>query len=252
MSNLFNKMWSKLVAVIVIVLFVVAFREMILTDSDVSTAFGALMGTLPFAKQVTDIICKVMKYRYAIPPITSASIIADFLKLAVMASIQPLIVGLLSLIFLKVPSGTYYEREEYMDGLSYRLKEMIITIISAPLIALAAAYLTSYVSNYLTATFGAWLSSILGVVSVVVMSAISIIPLLIGGVTIGTAILWRVAVTLLGKMATTMGTNAICLWIYLSIVGGLHSQTLVAVISLIVWLIVMDFALQCLKRAIVS
>lgn len=252
MSDLFNKVLSKLVAVIVIVLFVAAFRKMILTDSNVSTAFGALMGTLPFAKQITDVICKTMKYHYTVPSITAASVIADFLKLAVMACIQPLIVGALSLIFLKVPSGTYYEREEYMNGLSYRLKEMIITIISAPLIALAAAYLTTYISNYLAVNYGVWLSSILGVVSIIVMSAISIIPLLIGGVAIGTAILWRVAVTLLVKMAATMGTNTICLWIYLSIAAGLHSQVSALVIALIGWLIIMDFAVQCIKRAIVS
>lgn len=253
MSNLLNKMWSKLLALIVIVLFVVAFRDMILTDTEVSIAFGALMGTLPFAKQITDIICDIMKYQYTIPNITSTSIIADFLRLAVMASIQPIVIWILSLIFLKVPSGPYYEREEYMDGLNYRLKEMIITIITSPLIALVAAYLTSYISNYLTTNFGFWLSSIFGIVSVVVMSAISIIPLLIiGGITIGTAILWRVVVTLLGKMVITMGTNAICLWIYLSIVDGLYSQTFSAIIFLIAWLIIVDFGLQCLKRAIVS
>lgn len=252
MSNLFNKMWSKLLAVVVIVLFVIGFREMILTDSNVSTAFGALMGTLPFAKQVIDIICKVMKYQYAISSVTSTGLIGDFLKLAIMASIQPFIVGILSFLFLRVPSGTYYEREEYMNGTSYRIKEMIITIITAPLIALAAAYITSFVSNYLSRNFGGWLSSILGIVVVVIMSAISIIPLLMGGIALGTAILWRVVVTLLGKMATMMGTNVICLWIYLSIVCGFHTQTFIAIISLIVWLIIMDFAMQSIKRAIVS
>lgn len=64
-TNLSNKMWSRLlvVIVIVIVLFVVALREMIIMDSNGSMAFGSLRGTLPFAKQAADIICKVIKYQ---------------------------------------------------------------------------------------------------------------------------------------------------------------------------------------------
>ena len=221
MSNLFNKLGSKLLAFIVIVLFVVAFRERILTDHNAQVAFDELMGTLPFAKQITDVICKVMRYKYELSPKTPASVIEEFLKLAIMASVQPLAFRIFSCIILKVPSGTLYEREDYMDGLGYRLKEMIFTIISAPLIAVAAARLASHILEYLTVNFGGLLSSVLGVFSVVFMSAISIIPLLIGGITIGTAILWRVVVTLLGEMAITIGIDVICLWIYLSIINGL-------------------------------
>lgn len=252
MKNFFNKMLSKLLAIIVIILFIVIFREQILTDSDISSVFSALMSALPFAKQISDIICGVMKYQYTIPVITPSSIISDFLKLAIMASIQPLVVGFLSMIFLKVPAGTYYERDEYMDGLDYRCKELIVTIFSAPFIALAAAYITTYISNYLTMNFGKLLSQILGIVSIIIMSLISIIPLIIRGLGVGTAILWRVVVTLLGKMATTMGTNAFCLWIFLSIVGGFRSQTSIAIFFLIVWLIIMDSFMQFIRRVIVS
>lgn len=252
MTGTISKVFSKLVAIIVILMFVLVFREMILTDKDVSTAFGGLMGALPFAKQITDVVCKVMKYQDSVPAITANSLIADFLKLAVMASIQPPVIALLSRMFLRVPDGSYYEREEYMKGFGYRMKEMVITILSSPLLALLAAHLTTLISDYLTANFGAWLSGLLGVLSVAVMTLISTIPLCIAGLTVGAALVWRVAVTLLGKMATTMGTNVICLWIYLSIAGGLSSQTLAGVFSLIIWLVIMDIGMQMIKQAIVA
>lgn len=252
MSELFGKLISKLLAVVIIILFVIGFREMILTDSDAATAFGAIMGTLPFAKLIVDTLSRIMKFQNSIPIITSASLISDFLRLAVMACIQPLIVGIFSLLFLRVPAGSVDERETYMKGAGYKVKELLITVITAPFIALAASWLTAYISDYLTANFGIIVSGILGIAVVLVFSLISIIPLLIGGVALGTAVMWRLLVTLLSKMASTFVTNAICLWIYIVFTGGIEEQKLISVLSLIIWLIVMDFALQCLKKVIVS
>ena len=53
MSKIINKGISKIVAVIVIVLLASSFRKM-MSDEEFYTAFGGLMGTLPFAKQITD------------------------------------------------------------------------------------------------------------------------------------------------------------------------------------------------------
>lgn len=44
MSKLFDKFLTKMLAVIVIIVFIIGFREMILTDDDTATAFGALHG----------------------------------------------------------------------------------------------------------------------------------------------------------------------------------------------------------------
>ena len=102
MSRILNKTTSKLLAILVIVLFIIGFRETIITDKNVSAAFGGLMKTLPFCKEISDVICKVLKYQNEIPDLTPAKFIADFLKLAVMAAIQPFAVGLLTMLFLKV------------------------------------------------------------------------------------------------------------------------------------------------------
>lgn len=252
MSTLFNKLISKLLAIMVIVLFVVGFREMILTDSNVSTAFGELMGVLPFAKLITDAICKVMKYQYTIPGISVSSVFTDFLRLAVMACIQPFLVGILSAIFLQIPNGDYYQREEYMDSLGYRSKEMLLTIISAPMIALAASYISAGICDFINTNFSTFGAVLSGIITSIIVVGLSLIPLLAVGVSIGTAIAWRLLVTLSAKMVTTFMTNAICLWIYLSFMRGIQKQIVVSIFSLIIWLIIMDFGMQCLRRAVVS
>ena len=105
MSKLFDKFLTKMLAVIVIIVFIIGFREMILTDDNTATAFGALMGMLPFAEVVTDVICKILRYQYEIPVISTASVWTDLIRLALMACLQPIIVGLLTAMFLPLPAG---------------------------------------------------------------------------------------------------------------------------------------------------
>lgn len=246
------KVWSKLIALIVIVLFVVGFKELILTDDNVSTAFGGLMGNLPFAKQITDIIGKYLKYQIKVPPITPVKFIDDVLKLAIMALIQPLATRFLSFLFLRVPAGTIDEREKYMDGFTYKVKEMIINIISAPVIAVLAAYITSAISTQITAHFKDIYATILGIISVIIMTGISVIPLLLSGIAFGTALLWRIVITILSKMAITTITNALCLFIYIAITNDMHSEAVGCIFALIVWLIITDVGISFLKRSIAS
>ena len=86
-SKIINKGISKIVAVIVIVLLASSFRKM-MSDEEFYTAFGGLMGTLPFAKQITDIVCKILKYQNNIPVFSNVTILEDILKLAIMAFLQ--------------------------------------------------------------------------------------------------------------------------------------------------------------------
>lgn len=255
MSHLVNKLISKLMILFVVILFIAGFKQSILTDASVSAVFGRLMGSLPFAGLLADVICKIMKYNYEIPLITSSRVVSDFLKLAVMACIQPLITGFFSLLFLRLPPETDGDpdaQEKYMNSLPYKCKEALLTIISAPLIALAAAYLTTSISDYLNQSFGPIMSVVFGVLAVIGISAVSLIPLLVGGVTIGVAILWRLVVTLLSKMATTFMTNALCLWIYAAFLSAEGSQILISIFALAFWLIVADFAVRNIQRVIVS
>lgn len=251
MSKSVDKLISKLFAVLIIVIFIAVFKDLIINDSGVSAAFGALMGVLPFAKQISDVICKLMKYQTSIPPFTPEKFIFDFLKLAIMASIQPLAVRWLSRLFLKVPKGSIEEQEEYMEGASFRIKELIIAVLTAPLIAFVAARITTSAMDYLNSNAGALVTSIIGVIATLAITFISVAPLVIlGGLTMGKALLWRVSITLVGKMLTTTGISALCIWLYLAITGGYHAQIFASIISLVVFMLIMEFALNCIKRTI--
>ena len=247
-----GKLVSKLFAVFMVILFIAVFRSMIINDPSVSAAFEGLISALPFAEPISEAVCKFLQISNTIKPITAFDLISDFLKLAVMAAIQPLCVSILTAMFLPVPDGDWYDREEYMDSMGYRMKEMLVTFLTAPLIALLAAQITTMISGYISSQFGSLVSPLLGIVSVGVFTALSIIPLFMAGLSLGTALIWRLCITFLMKMATTMGINIICIWLYFAIAGGIPGQTFASIISLFIWLAIMDFALQCLQRVIVS
>ena len=261
MSKLFDKLVSKILAVIVVVLFVAAFREMILTDSSTSTVFGALMGTLPFAKVIVDAVCKILKYRYEIPVLSASGTVNDLLRLAVMAFLQPIVMGPLTRIFLPIPRQnqilatslrSYEMAEAYMNSPRYRIKELLLKIISAPLLALAASWITAWIFEFIQNSFGGVATIFLGLVSVILLGALSLGPLVMSGVAVGTAIAWRILITFGSKMITTFGTNVLCLAIYVAILGGVSHQVAMTVAALIIWLIFMDFGVKSLQKAIVG
>ena len=255
MSKLFGSLMSKLVGLFVIILFVVAFKESILTDSNVSNAFGGLMEALPFSKIIVENICQIMKFNYEFPSMSATNFGTDIMKLLIMACIQPLFVSLLSTIFLRMPSSIDIDTdtaETFMSRPGYKIKEMIVTIISAPLLAIIASWLTTWIFDFFTNTFNNVVAVILKIVSVVLIGGISLTPLMVAGTAIGTAIVWRLLVTVGAKVVSTFVTNIICLWIYIALHTGVSSQIFGAIISLVVWLFAMDFAIKCLQKAVVG
>lgn len=253
MSKLFGSLMSKLIGLLVVLLFVVAFKESILTDTNVSNAFGGLMKALPFSNLIVENICRIMKFNYKLPTTAFTGVGTDIMKLLIMACIQPLFVSLLSMIFLKMPSSLGIdEAEEFMKRPAYKIKEMIITIVTAPLLAVIAAWMTTWVFDFFANTFNGVVAVILKLLSVVLVGGISLIPLLIAGTAVGTAVAWRLLVTVGAKVIGTFITNAICLWIYIALMGGVSSQVFSSILSLVIWLFVMDFGVKCLQRAVVG
>ncbi len=249
MSGIFNKFISKIVAVFIIILFIAGFRSL-LADKEFYTVFGALMGTLPFAKITTDIICNLLNYQNAVPIITGTSVFADILKLAVMACIQPFAVSVLAKIFLRLPAGSYREQEEYMDSATYKLKELVLTVFTAPLIALAASYCSSKISAYITANLGSIPAVIFGVLLTAVLIVLSVLRLLSKEVSLFTAVLWRVTVTFGAGMFTTYITSALCLFLYVALLGGVQAQIFTSIAALVVWLIIVDLGMKFLRYSV--
>ncbi len=252
MSNLIGKAVSKLLVVIIAVALVLEFRTAILTDKDLSAAFGGLMGALPFAGMITGKVCQILKYQYSVPLITTSSVTKDLLKLAVMALIQGPVVGLLSAIFLKVPDGDWEDREKFMKGPSYTIKSTLLKIVTAPLLAVVSARLCQWIMTSLENALGYALSVAMGLVAVAGTTILSTIWLMAAGLSFGKALLWRLTVTLGGKMVFTFLINAMCLAIYVAILGGVSSHVLASVFSLVVILIIEELAMKLMRQAVVG
>lgn len=262
MKSLFDKAIYKIIVLILVVVAVVTFREMIYTDNTVSTFFSSLIGEIPFAKMISDNVCKVLKMKNALPIMNYSSVMSDLLRLAIMACIQPVVIGLLTKIFLPVPQcrnqiiiGAFkpYElREDYMNSLSYKIKELLLNIVAVPILAVMSSHITSYFFSNIDAWVGEAGTVIAGIVTLLMVIGISIIPLVSRGVKLGVAVLWRLSVTLLSKMMNTFITNVLCMTILIALTGGVSSQIAGSIMALIIWLIIFDLGMQCLKRAIVS
>ena len=93
---------------------------------------------------------------------------------------------------------------------------------------------------------------LLGALSVIGLSAVSLVPLLVTGTAVGTAIAWRLLVTLGSKMVTTFVTDAFCLAVYVAILGGIHEHIATSIVALVIWLIIMDLGVNALQHAVVG
>lgn len=246
MSGILNKTFDKIVIIIVAILLVIGFREIILTDDLVGETFAELIGLLPFAEDIAEPISTWFKCAYDVPIVSDGNVASAILRLIIMACIQPLVMRVLSLLFLSIPAGItgFYDREAYMNGLGYRVKELLINIIASPFLAFLAAWLSKILMGYF-ATLGTVGSVLAGLGSAIAGLGLSVIPLVIAGeMTIGLAVLWRLLVTLLPKLLEITVTNTLCITVYVAIVGGVQSQIVMSIGALILWFILWSFGFR--------
>lgn len=253
MSGILNKVFDKIVIIIVAALFIVGFREMILTDDLVGETFAELIGLLPFAEDIAEPIMTWFKCAYDVPIVSDGNVLTSVLRLVIMACIQPLAMGILTRCFLSIPSGLTrsYEMEAYMNSFSYRAKELLINIIACPLLALGAAWLSSILMNYLADMLGTVGGILTGLGAVIAGLGLSTIPLITtGGMTLGLALLWRLLVTLLPKLLEVTITNTLCIAVYVAVVGGVQSQIVMTIGALLLWIIIWGFGLKLIMGSI--
>lgn len=253
MSGILNKVFDKIVIIIVAALFIVGFREMILTDDLVGETFAELIGLLPFAEDIAEPIMTWFKCTYDVPIVSDGNVVTAILRLIIMACIQPLAIGILTTCFLSIPAGLKrsYEMEAYMNSFGYRAKELLINIIACPLLALFAAWLSKIFMNYLSDALGTVGGILTGLGAVLAGLGLSTIPLVAtGGMTLGLAILWRLLVTLLPKLLEVTVTNALCIALYVAVVGGVESQIILSSGALILWLIIWSFGFKLIMSCI--
>ncbi|MBQ5825459.1 MAG: hypothetical protein IIW48_11720 [Clostridia bacterium] len=249
-----SKIWSKLILILVVVLFIVGFKSAITDDPTVADAFKGLMSCLPFAEPFSEIVCNILGYRNASPLLSELGFVEDSAKLVVMSFIQPVFTIICSLVFLRIPKKLtgVYEKESYMERFGYRFKEMLIKILTAPLCAILAGKLITFILDWAAAKFGMVGAVFTGLITAFLAAGISAIPMIILGTSISVALLWKLTVTLLGGMLTTLTTIVFSIAIYYAFISGLPSHIAASIISFVVALIILDIIITCFQRALGS
>lgn len=244
-----SRIWSKLATVFIVILFIVGFRSMILTDAAVADAFEGLMEALPFAEPFSKIICNIMKYQQGQPLLSTSSFITDVAKLMVMSFIQPVLTALCMLLFLRMPSGLdSFGMEAHMKGIGYRIKEYLIKIITAPISAVVAGFVMKWIMDWATVKFGSVGAMLFGLLSTVLAAGLAAVPMIILGTAVSVALLWKLTVTMLGGMLKSLIIIICSIFSYYAFLNGIPEQMLVAVVSLFGALIILDIGMECMQR----
>lgn len=173
--------------------------------------------------------------------LSANDLITDVLKVLIMSCIHPAIARILSRIFLKLPAGSVYDQEAYMETMSYRIKELVVLVLTA----IPVAYLTGVgvgaAKNALEESIGVVLSSI----------SLSVSLFLKGGVSFGRAVLIRIFSTVIGNLLKTIVVCVITIWIYLLIKQGEYSALLAAAAALFILLGLIECGVKYMISAIV-
>ena len=181
MSGCLNKLIPKMILIIVALLLVAAVGGAITEDGN-QDAFDTAMEELPFAGPISKVLCNLMKLDKGEELLSANDLITDILKVLIMSCIHPAIARILSRIFLKLPAGSVYDQEAYMETMSYRIKELVVLVLTA----IPVAYLTGVgvgaAKNALEESIGAVLSSISLSVATIAVFFISVSLFLKGGV----------------------------------------------------------------------
>lgn len=250
MSGCLNKLIPKMILIIVALLLVAAVGGAITEDGN-QDAFDTAMEELPFAGPISKVLCNLMKLDKGEELLSANDLITDVLKVLIMSCIHPAIARILSRIFLKLPAGSVYDQEAYMETMSYRIKELVVLVLTA----IPVAYLTGVgvgaAKNALEESIGAVLSSISLSAATIAVFFISVSLFLKGGVSFGRAVLIRIFSTVIGNLLKTIVVCVITIWIYLLIKQGEYSALLAAAAALFILLGLIECGVKYMISAIV-
>ena len=236
---------------IIVALLLVAAVGGAITEDGNQDAFDTAMEELPFAGPISKVLCNFMKLDKGEELLSANDLITDVLKVLIMLCIHPAIARILSRIFLKLPAGSVYDQEAYMETMSYRIKDLVVLVLTA----IPVAYLTGVgvgaAKNALEESIGTVLSSISLSVATIAVFFISVSLFLKGGVSFGRAVLIRIFSTVIGNLLKTIVVCVITIWIYLLIKQGEYSALLAAAAALFILLGLIEFGVKYMISVIV-
>lgn len=254
MSEILGKTMQKAFTVLIIAVVIISVGESILTDDTTKDFFGELMGNLPFAKPIADVIANLMKLDKKIPLDGPKNVFRDMLVLLIMSSIRRPVMTLLSMIFLKVPnSNDYAVIEKHMESLTYKIKESFLNVLCAPGIAFMASVLINYIIEFVKSKFGK-LSFIVLFIILVILFLFSLLSLTLGkgGLSFDNAVRWRFFITLCGELLSTLCILGASIWIYLAIYFGYIEYLIFIIVPFLILFLFFQAQIDNLSRLFVD
>lgn len=222
MTKLFHKILTGFLILIVVFAAVSALRADLLSGGAAYDTFVAVFDCFPFAKELAEIAANIGQYGITLQGLTPTNVFNDIAKVFAMSVVCPVVIGLTSSIFLRVPDyEDWYDRENHMNGIGYRLKECLLSVVMMPV----CAYITAQLLDFLQV----WLQTKWYFLSPVVVSIVLLVGLLGLSILVGALfrpmsmmglVRHRLVVDLLGSLLKVLGMNFLCFFIALAILNG--------------------------------
>ena len=247
MSKILNKLMMGFLVLVVVVSLVVTWKENLLAGGAAYDLLVAVFDAFPFANLTMEVAAALGKFQNTLRGLSPSNILEDVTKVFAMAVVCPMAIGLVRTIFLPVPQGDWYDREEYTKRFGYRTKELVIQVIMMPVCVL----LTTVLVNRLQLWFQKELPFLnSNVISLVVLTAVFLASTLIQLVESpgygGLIIRHRLIVDLLGSVLKIIGMNLICFFIALALINDQNNLILGYVVLLMIYLAGLELLLQCI------
>jgi len=132
MSNIWAKLVTGFIVLLVVVCLVTTIRTDLLSDGAAYEIFISALDCFPFAQTMANIANKICGSQVLVG-LTMRSVVSELTTLFGMTVICPVVMGATSRIFLKIPTYTdWYDREQYMQTWSYRLKSALLNVVMMP------------------------------------------------------------------------------------------------------------------------
>lgn len=242
MSDLFTKLLSGFIILVVIVAAITAFRADMLSGGAAYDAFTAVFDCFPFASETAQVAANIGQYGTTLQGLSPSNFINDVTKIFAMTIVCPLLIGAACRLFLPIPAGLSWQyREKYMSSPGYRLKECAMNVVMMPVCAYFTAKLVDWLvlwvqreCPFLHPTVAA-----LGLL-VALFAASTIIQMLESPNYKGLIFRHRLITNLLGGVLKILGMNLICFLIVLAIVNDHGNAVLFYGVLLLIYLTVIE------------
>ena len=248
-GDLFVKIIVWLILVAVLVSVVTSFRTEILSSGAAYDMMVAALEAFPFAAWCAQIVANIGQFGITLQGLAPVNIILDMAKLFTMCLVCPLVIGFCTLILLPVPNyADWYDRERYMNGLSYRIKEALLSVMAMPICAWVTVQLIQWVQLWVTRRFPLLHPILVNLFLMVLAFALSTLTLWMrGGSSFGGILSHRLITDLLGNLLKIIGTNLLCFAIVLTILNDQWQVVLYLMVLLFIYLLAVGLLVQCVK-----